>query len=260
MSDGKKYYCFCSSNCKYETMTKEQIMAAITQAVEGGTISDVDTGFVTKVKEKNGGSYVSFWVGTQAQYNSIANREQNCLYIITDETTFDDVAKTVEQAAADAKAAADAAAEATIITKHMTAYIENDEININDNGSSGYVLTKYSNGLAEFNLALKINNFPITEKMGNFYSTYGGFKRVNLEPHVAIESAPIISSITCEGVECFDSAGKLRNVGGFVMTGGTPTTTATQNFLVLSNESVTATVYLNIRLMWKWKDGEANEI
>ena len=51
MSDGKKYYCFCGSNCKYETMTKEQILAAIEQAVEDGEIRDVDTGFVTKVKE-----------------------------------------------------------------------------------------------------------------------------------------------------------------------------------------------------------------
>lgn len=105
----KKYYCFCSSNCRYETMTKEQILAAIEQAVNGGVIGDVDAGFITKVKEKNGGNSVTFWVGTQAQYNAIAEREQNCLYIITDETTFDDVVKTVEQAAADAAAAAESA-------------------------------------------------------------------------------------------------------------------------------------------------------
>ncbi len=91
MSDGKKYYCFCGSNCKYETMTKEQILAAIAQAVETGEVRDVDTGFVTQIKEKNGGSYVSFWVGTQAQYNAIANKETNCMYIITDDTTAADL-------------------------------------------------------------------------------------------------------------------------------------------------------------------------
>lgn len=84
MSDGKKYYCFCGSNCKYETMTKEQILAAITQAVSTGSVGDVDTGFVTTVKEKNGGRAVTFWVGTQAQYNALAEKEENCMYIITD--------------------------------------------------------------------------------------------------------------------------------------------------------------------------------
>ena len=97
MSDGKKYYCFCGSNCKYETMTKEQILAAITQAVETGKIHDVDTGFVTKVKETNGGKAVTFWVGTQAQYNAIENKELNCMYIITDDTKFEDLEKSVAE-------------------------------------------------------------------------------------------------------------------------------------------------------------------
>lgn len=95
MSDAKKFYCFCSSNCKYETMTKEQILAAIAQAVESGEIRDVDTGFVTKVKEKNVGDYVSFWVGTKAQYNALKSRETNCVYIITDDTATEELATAV---------------------------------------------------------------------------------------------------------------------------------------------------------------------
>ena len=82
----RKYYCLCSSNCRYETMNKEQILAAITQAVENGSVQDVDTGFVTKIKETNAGGYVSFWVGTTAQYNALANRDASCVYILTDET------------------------------------------------------------------------------------------------------------------------------------------------------------------------------
>ena len=85
MSDGKKYYCFCGSNCRYETMTKEQILAAIAQAVQTGKVGDCDTGFITKVKETNGGRYVTFWVGTQAEYNALATKELNCMYIITDD-------------------------------------------------------------------------------------------------------------------------------------------------------------------------------
>lgn len=87
MSDGKKYYCFCSSNCKYETMTKEQILSAITQAASGESVIDPDAGVISKVKETNTGGYITFWVGTQAQYNALqGNTEQNCLYIITDDT------------------------------------------------------------------------------------------------------------------------------------------------------------------------------
>lgn len=95
MSDGKKYYCFCSSNCKYETMTKEQILAAIAQATGFDNV-DPDAGFITRVKEKNGGNYVTFWVGTQAQYNAIESKDTNCLYIITDDTTSADFMKALQ--------------------------------------------------------------------------------------------------------------------------------------------------------------------
>ena len=96
----KKYYCFCSSNCKYETMTKEQILAAITQAVESGTVSDVDTGFVTKLKELNSGKAVTMWVGTTAQYNALTEHVENCIYIKVDDTTGDDLQNAVESALA----------------------------------------------------------------------------------------------------------------------------------------------------------------
>lgn len=87
----RKYYCFCDSNCKFETMTKEQILAAIVQAVETGAVQDVDTGFVTKLKETNGGGYVTAWVGTRAQYNALAEHPKNCIWVITDDTTEQDI-------------------------------------------------------------------------------------------------------------------------------------------------------------------------
>lgn len=96
MSDGRKYYCICDSNCKFETMTKEQILAAIAQAVETGKIGNCDAGFITKVKEQNSGGYVTFWVGTQASYNALDNIEQNCLYIITDDTTESDIMNSLQ--------------------------------------------------------------------------------------------------------------------------------------------------------------------
>lgn len=88
MADEIKYYVFRADNCRFEGMTKEQILAAITQAVETGKILNVDTGFVTKIKEQNSGSAVTLWVGTQAQYNALGTKEPNCLYIVTDDDTI----------------------------------------------------------------------------------------------------------------------------------------------------------------------------
>ena len=68
-------------------MTKEQILAAIVEAVESGTISDVNTGFVTTIKEQNNGAGLMFWVGTTAQYNAIETKQNNVLYIKTDDTS-----------------------------------------------------------------------------------------------------------------------------------------------------------------------------
>lgn len=83
MSD-RKYYCFCDLNCKFETMTKEQILSAIAQAAENGLVFDPDAAFVTKVKESNVGGFVTFWAGTQAQYNALQTKDKNCIYVITD--------------------------------------------------------------------------------------------------------------------------------------------------------------------------------
>ena len=89
MADEITYYVLRADNCRFEGMTKEQILTAITQAVETGTIQNVDTGFVTKIKEQNSGSAVTLWVGTQAQYNALGTKEPNCLYIITDDNTVE---------------------------------------------------------------------------------------------------------------------------------------------------------------------------
>lgn len=95
-----KFYCFCEANCKYETMSKEQILAAIAQAAEGGLVFDVDAAFISQIREKNSGAALTFWVGTQAEYNRLtaaADPDPNCLYIIKDEKTAADLARWVEQ-------------------------------------------------------------------------------------------------------------------------------------------------------------------
>ena len=98
MSEGKKYYCYCDSNCKYETLTKEQILTAIQQAVEGQQIIDPNGGVISKVKELHTGDHVTFWVGSRAEYNALqGNVERNCIYIINDDTSGDDLNKKLKE-------------------------------------------------------------------------------------------------------------------------------------------------------------------
>lgn len=82
-------YAIGEGNNFYETMTKEQILAAIVQAVESHTISDVDTGFVTTLKEGNKNTPLALWVGTEAEYNAIQDKDDNTLYIKTDDSTLE---------------------------------------------------------------------------------------------------------------------------------------------------------------------------
>jgi hypothetical protein len=68
-------------------MTKEQILTAITQAVNEGHIGNVDTGFVKTIKTINGAP-LQFFVGTQAQYDALTpEQKQNLFAIITNDTT-----------------------------------------------------------------------------------------------------------------------------------------------------------------------------
>lgn len=90
MSD-RKWFVRCQTGCLAESMTKEQIFTAITQAVETGEIKDVDTGFITRIKEQNKGVALYFWVGTQAEYNAIETKINNCFYIVTDDSTEEDI-------------------------------------------------------------------------------------------------------------------------------------------------------------------------
>lgn len=91
MPDSRTYYVISDDNCKFESMTKEQILSAITQAIETHAIADVDTGFVTTLQERNRSNGLKFWVGSTAQYNAITTKEENCFYILTDDTELEDL-------------------------------------------------------------------------------------------------------------------------------------------------------------------------
>lgn len=81
MPSERIYYVLCEDNCRFESMTKEQILAAIAEAT-GNTPTAVDDAFITKIKEQNHNRQLKFWVGTQAEYNAIATKAQDVFYLI----------------------------------------------------------------------------------------------------------------------------------------------------------------------------------
>lgn len=79
------------SKSNFEGMTKEQILAAIAQAIQTGQIAELDTGFITRLKEINKGRTLQIWLGTSAEFNALEQQETNVLYIKTDDTSPQDI-------------------------------------------------------------------------------------------------------------------------------------------------------------------------
>lgn len=96
------FYCVCDDDCRYETMTKEQILTAIQEAVAQGYVSDPDGAVISKIKEIRAGSAAQVWVGNEAQFNAISPApfvgksvvrvgENGVLYLCSDDRTLEDL-------------------------------------------------------------------------------------------------------------------------------------------------------------------------
>lgn len=130
------------SNSNFESMTKEEILAAIVQAVQGGTIGDVDTGFVTTIKEQNKNAGLKFWVGTTAEYEALATKENNVLYIKTDDTLFADLNNAITDLQSSVTNNTDAI---NGVAASLKAFIYDDDYSLNltniiDNANTGITM------------------------------------------------------------------------------------------------------------------------
>ena len=101
MSD-KTYYVICADDCKYESMTKEQILTAIEQSLEQGYVSDPDSAVFSKFKEINANVTSQLWIGTEAEFNAISPAptintsvvrigSDGILYLCTDDSSIPEV-------------------------------------------------------------------------------------------------------------------------------------------------------------------------
>lgn len=66
----RNYYVLCDDNCRFPAMTAEQIIEAIAEAT-GNVPEHVDDAFITKIKESNRNSALTFWKGTEAEFNAL---------------------------------------------------------------------------------------------------------------------------------------------------------------------------------------------
>lgn len=90
-------YVICDQNCKFEGMTKEQILTAIMQAVNEGTIGNIDAGFITTIKTINGRP-LKFFAGEQAEFDALTDEEKNDLFaIITNDVTKEGIIAAIEE-------------------------------------------------------------------------------------------------------------------------------------------------------------------
>lgn len=118
------YYVIRDDNCMTEGMTKEQIYTAIASAT-GNTPTDVDSAFISKIKELRASNTVQIWTGTEAQFNALLPTPSvhksvirigtnGVLYICTDDTTIGNVpshAETHKVGGSDALKASDIGAQ-----------------------------------------------------------------------------------------------------------------------------------------------------
>lgn len=120
-------YVLCSTNCKYPAFTAEEVLALLQYAIDNKSLEGIasDTGFITKLKEINSNKAVKLWLGTQAEYAALETKEQDTLYIFTDDSTSADLEAIVNEA----KSAAEAAQKAVELLRKAfedgtcTAYI-----------------------------------------------------------------------------------------------------------------------------------------
>lgn len=226
----KKVFCFCGSNCRYETMTKEQILTAIAQAVSTGTIQDVDTGFVTKIKEKNTGAALSFWMGTSHEYAKLTAEEKvNCFCILTDDTSISDVQRMYD-----------------LINKSVAENTERigeiADIVVSKGKSDGWTFRKWQSGVAECWGKFE-HTVAITTAVAN-----SGFYRSNIISNtLPADLFKEITDVNITDVRSADDAIYLSRVNEI--------TNALVKYFCLRDgkESTTATfeVYIMIKGTWK---------
>lgn len=66
-------YGICDNNCKHLVYTREEVLSLLQQAINDGTLQHIDPEYaaISKIVNQNSGDEISFWIGTEAQFNAL---------------------------------------------------------------------------------------------------------------------------------------------------------------------------------------------
>lgn len=66
-------YGVCDCNNKYPVYTREQFLSILQQAINDGSLLNIDAEFaaIEKIIDTNGGAAVKFWTGTESEFNAL---------------------------------------------------------------------------------------------------------------------------------------------------------------------------------------------
>lgn len=97
MSDTTQVYALDAGGNKIATLSTEQILEAIQEAISTGEVPETLTAFIDAIKEQNTGADIKFWVGTQAEFQALASTDERTIYFITDITTVKDLSDALDE-------------------------------------------------------------------------------------------------------------------------------------------------------------------
>lgn len=141
------FYVFDNLHIKAEGMTKEQIINAIAEAT-GSTPQNIDEGFITTIVETNNNHSLHLWKGTKAQYDALQTHDADTFYIISDDTTIQDLQSDYENLAEAIEA----------INNNDTGWIDITRTKLSsESGTIGRYRVK--NGIAYFDFAYKPSDY-----------------------------------------------------------------------------------------------------
>lgn len=205
-----KVYAFCDANCRWETLTKEQILSAIMQAVNDGNITNIDAGFITTIKTINNES-IRFFYGTQAQYDALPDEDkQNLNKVITDDTFRDGVNEAISALQSDVNGLTKAIAIDEENARQVEGRVETLETDVGVLfGGEAFRLTSSSVALAEGIYLVWCQNADETSTTastgtGIICCKNGVSTRVHLSPY---DGLIIRTDRTCQALYCDDGDG-----------------------------------------------------
>lgn len=207
-------------------------------------ISPDGTGSVIRVRDTNGGKDLTFWIGTQVQYERLVNKIQNCIYIITDDLTIERLQNTVVSLENRVNGIAD----------HITRYWEDDEFR--------HYFREYNSGSREGTLQAVFRGLSFTTEHNGFYANDAGRIRAVLDA-ITMGVVPEYCSVNVSKATMTNDSGEVTFAPPIMaMVCGTPERldgygAVSPRILLLSDEQAeNVTVELEFHCVWKWGDNQ----